>query len=214
MADPIRMYFSFRSPYSWLGFHRLRPIAAKWDLELDYVPVFPPDPSRIASSATPVRLQYTMEDTERFAAAYGLPVRWPESRDTDWLRPHAAFLRAEELGAGEEFIAQTYRARFQEGADVGTDETLARVADRAGAASADVTAAAWDESYHQRVLARMAEGFSKQEFFGVPTWIYRETRFWGNDRLEWLLRAVAEARGLDVPDLAADPLASAAPAAR
>ena len=31
--------------------------------------------------------------------------------------------------------------------------------------------------------------------FGVPLFIYRGERFWGNDRLDWLLREVARSEG-------------------
>ena len=43
--------------------------------------------------------------------------------------------------------------------------------------------------------------------FGVPLFIIRGERFWGNDRLDWLLRAVARSQGREVTDLAAEPLA-------
>ena len=43
--------------------------------------------------------------------------------------------------------------------------------------------------------------------FGVPYFVYRERAYWGNDRLEWLLRDVAERLGRAVPDLRPDPLA-------
>jgi hypothetical protein len=40
--------------------------------------------------------------------------------------------------------------------------------------------------------------------FGVPLFVYRDGRYWGNDRLEWVLRDIAGATGLDTPDLSED----------
>ena len=43
--------------------------------------------------------------------------------------------------------------------------------------------------------------------FGVPTFVLDGELFWGNDRLEWLIRRIDQSRGRAVPDLAARPLA-------
>ncbi len=39
---------------------------------------------------------------------------------------------------------------------------------------------------------------SEDGLFGVPTFVYRGETFWGNDRIEWLIRAVR--RGAGVPE--------------
>jgi 2-hydroxychromene-2-carboxylate isomerase len=202
----IRFYFSFRSPYSWLLHHRLQATGAIPWRDLDPVPIYPPDAetvARIAGGRT--RLSYLGEDAERIARAYGLAVRWPEALDTDWARPHTAFLWARSEGRGQGFAGALFAARFQRGADIGTDEEL-RAAAAAAGLDADGTVAAAD---HPDWRERLAAGFARMQedrVFGVPTFVLDGERFWGNDRLEWVLRRLAERRGDRVPDLAAEPL--------
>ena len=54
------------------------------------------------------------------------------------------------------------------------------------------------------VPSRVLEGITEaltDTIFGVPFFVYRNQKFWGNDRLEWLLRAIFDDNGRAVPDL-------------
>ena len=53
----------------------------------------------------------------------------------------------------------------------------------------------------------MIQGAQEDSIFGVPYFVYRGEPFWGNDRIEWLVRAVRIAHGMPVVDLARDLLA-------
>jgi 2-hydroxychromene-2-carboxylate isomerase len=206
MPSPsVTLFYSFRSPYSWLGFHRARRALPALDVELRCVPVFPPPGMVTASTSTPQRLAYTLEDSARVAAAYGLTVRWPEEVDVDWVRPHACAYWAAEAGRGEDFIAAAFAARFERAQDLGAAAVLRGVAAEIGLDGDACVTATGDPQRHRQVWQGMAEA-QASGVFGVPTFVFAGKMFWGNDRLEWLVRAIAQTRGRAVPDLAADPL--------
>lgn len=204
--ETIDFYFSFRSPYAWLAFHRIDRVLTGLPVRLHRVPVFPVgafpnDPARV-----PLKLDYLLADVTRIATAYGLPVRFADSAGTQWIRPHAAYAYADAQGRGEAFACVLFAARFSHGRDVGDDAVLG---DAASAAELDPTAlvqAADDPAVQQRVMTGMI-GAKNAGVFGVPTFVYRGTRFWGNDRLEWLRRTIEQDLGQAVPDLTADPSA-------
>ncbi len=201
-----RLYFSFRSPFSWFAFHRLTQSGAIPWSEIEAVPVFPPNEQAVAAiSGSKVKGGYAREDAARFAAAYGLELNWPEKLDTDWPRPHCVFLWAESIGRGPELAMAAFAARFSRGLELGLDSVIREVAESAGvdpdAALAAAEAPEWRE--------RLAAGFAKMRedrVWGVPTFVFEGQRFWGNDRLEWLLRERERSGGAAVPDLAGDPL--------
>ena len=56
--------------------------------------------------------------------------------------------------------------------------------------------------------------FFEQGMVGVPGFVVGDQKFWGNDHLEWVIRAVQQARGLEVPDLRVDRMAHPARADR
>jgi 2-hydroxychromene-2-carboxylate isomerase len=208
MSQQMKLYFSFRSPYSWLGCVRARQVLPPLGVTIRYIPIFPPPGTEPAVSASQTRIDYLVEDVERFAAAYGIEVSWPENADTDWVRPHACWVYAEDEGRGPEFLAAAYEARFGRGLQLGSDEVLGAAGVEAGLDADAVVAAADDEALHQRVWRGMAEA-RDDRVFGVPFFVVDGARFWGNDRLDWVVRAVQEARGEAVPDLSADRFAVA-----
>ena len=67
MALEYDLYWSFRSPYSYLITPRLVDLQAKFDVTCRVRPVYP----------LAVRFSYLMMDTRREAEFLGLPFRWP-----------------------------------------------------------------------------------------------------------------------------------------
>jgi 2-hydroxychromene-2-carboxylate isomerase len=205
MNDRVEMYFSFRSPYSWLGFFRFDRAMRGLAVGVDFTPVFPdpkgPEPQVTADQR---RLHYLIADVGRITDAYGLSVKWPGKIDTDWVRPHSAAICAGDLGRGREFIGAAFRARFQQGLDLGADETLAHVAKEAGLDPDALLPACEAPEYGEKLRAGFARA-EQDRVFGVPFCVFRGQKFWGNDRLEWLIREIHQALGRPVPDLTTDP---------
>ena len=48
-------------------------------------------------------------------------------------------------------------------------------------------------------------GVKEEGVFCVPYFVYKDSAYWGNDRLEWLIREINSDSGIDVTDLASDP---------
>ena len=204
--DSVQFYFSFRSPYSWLGLHRIEHALAGLPVRLITIPCFPPPGSMDEDATTRAENRYIVEDVARFTRAYGLDLRWPEPFDTHWIRPHAAYLWAQDQGSGRDFALRAYAVRFSEGRDLGTDAVLADIAARCALDSSQLVQAADNPALQERVWQGMAEG-GRLGLFGVPFFIYRDEHYWGNDRIEWLIRAIHERLGRSLPDLRADPMA-------
>lgn len=204
--EPLRFYFSFRSPYSWLAFERVERAFSDMPVELQYLPVFPPPNFPNDPTAVPNKLKYILQDVARQAEAYGLSVKPPEVLDTEWVRPHAAFIAAKDLGKGHAFGLAMSRARFCEGLNVGDDAVVSAIAERLGLDARAIVAACDDVAYQTRVVEGMIQGATEDSIFGVPLFVYRGEPFWGNDRIEWVLRAIRKAHGGAVPDLREDRL--------
>lgn len=199
-SDQLTFYFSFRSPYAWLAFYRLSKIASNLPVTIEYVPLFPPKPVTSNPSGNPNKTVYVAEDINRYANAYGLDLQWPKPFDTDWKRPHSSFLYALDQGRAIEFGLAAFMARFSEGKDIGQDNTLAGVAEQCGLQPDSIIQSADDSFFQRRVMKGAIRG-QREGTFGVPFFIYRGHHYWGNDRLEWLLRDIFIQSGIDAPIL-------------
>lgn len=204
--EPIRFYFSFRSPYSWLAILRIEAALAPYPVALQYIPVFPPPDYKNDPTSVPNKLAYIRVDMARIAEAYGIATTKNfSSVDTNWVRPHAAFLYAQEQGKGREFARSLYDARFMRGADITSDAVMSEVASAQGLDPAALIAAANDEpGFQTRVVLGMIQGAQEDAIFGVPLFVFRGERFWGNDRIDWLVRSIRRAQGLPLVDLSRD----------
>ncbi len=202
----LRVYFSFRSPFSWFAFHRITTTGIlDWN-EIDAVPIFPFGKGANLSAGR-AKSSYVRQDAERIAKAYGLPMNWPEGGDDpDWFPPHQIYVWAREQGKAIDYAREAYTARFGRGLDLASDDVMRAAAEAAGLDGDEAMAVAHDPKWKDAVMAGFAHT-RDDGAFGVPLFIYRGERFWGNDRLDWLLRAVAGSEGREVPDIAEEPLA-------
>lgn len=201
MSEPLTVYFSFRSPYSWLALHRLDRLGARLGAELRMIPVYARAGSGFNDpAASHARLRYLIEDVGRMASAYGLTLRLPPSVDLRWEVPHAAFTWAQEQGRGLAFALAASAARFGRGRDLGDVAVLEEVSAIVGLDPARVVEAARDPARHAQVEAGITSAM-QAGVFGVPFFVYEGHHFWGNDRIEWLMREIDGSHDRPVPDL-------------
>jgi 2-hydroxychromene-2-carboxylate isomerase len=125
----VRFYFAYNSPYAFLANTRLEAQLAPFGAEVEYKPVYSPRTGGPPDVNAP-RLRYIFEDVGRFAKAYGLVLRPGPFADSR--RACIGRFVAREEKRGRQYHDGVYAARWLEGKDIGQDETLAEIAERAG----------------------------------------------------------------------------------
>jgi len=186
----IDFYFSLRSPYSWLACRRIDAELSGLPVSLRWIHGYPEDLDShpMGTGLDAKKLSYLITDVSRFADRYGLEFKGPPRIDVDWPKVDAAFWYAESKGLGPEFAKTASAARFESGLDLEEDATLRQIAVGIGLDGDGLLAAA---DRRTRVIADSAnDPDAREKVFGVPTFVYRGELFWGNDRIEWLARAV------------------------
>ena len=204
MTDEVQYYFSFRSPYSWLALYRINVILDDLPVTIRLIPVFPPKDKENFMLSDKNKVKYIVKDVSRIAKAYGLNMKWPKPFDTDWLSVHCAYIYAMEQGKGIPFSLAVYHARFVEGKDVGKENTMRDIGIACDLDVVMLTEAQSKREYKRNLLQGMANA-KEEGVFGVPLFVYKNAHYWGNDRLEWLIREINSNTAKDIPDLSADP---------
>lgn len=208
MADPLEIdvFWSFRSPWSYLATPRLREWQGRYALNVRFRPVYPlairtPE---FFDRVHPLWPSYFMRDLFRVAEYLGLPMAPPKPDPvvqemvdgkfrTGSQQPYIYRLTrlgalAEERGHGIEFADEVGRVIW--GGTVGWDEGehLARAAQRAGLDLAELDAAAVrEEDRIERVIEQNQKDHEAAGHWGVPTCAFRGEPFFGQDRLDVLL---------------------------
>ncbi len=189
MADTIAFYFDFISPFSYLAYQRLPPLAARFGLGVACHAINLAEVKLLAgntgptSRSQPLKRRYNQTDKERWAQRYGVPIVNPASYEPDRLNKGTYF--ADDRGCTDNYVAYAWRKVWGEGGDMAATALLRDVARHCGfdeaAFLAFTTSPEADERYRLATAAAHEKGV-----FGVPTMMVGDATWWGNDRLDFL----------------------------
>ena len=205
MTLTVEVFWSFRSPYSYLAVPRLREMAAAHDVDLRVRPVYPlaVRVDGFFKQKGPRWAMYVVRDAFRTAQMLGMPFAPPRpdpilmdmatgevARD----QPHIRRLThlgqaAVERGRGLPFIREVSHLIWS-GETPGWNEGdhLANAAARAGLDLAELDRTADMEA--DRLEAAIQASHARLEevgHWGVPTMVFQDEPFFGQDRIETLL---------------------------
>ena len=203
------LYWSFRSPYSYLVTPRLVALERDYDVVANIRPVYPiavRQPDFFAKN-DPLWLTYFLRDIGRSAAFVGLPFRWASpdpvvmdmaTRTYPAEQPYIHRLThlgvaAAERGRGLAFLDEVSRLIWGGAVtDWHLGDHLARAAERAGLDLAELDAAiAADPEHHVAMVTANQDAQRVGGHYGVPLMVFEGEPFYGQDRfdqLEWRMK--------------------------
>jgi 2-hydroxychromene-2-carboxylate isomerase len=181
---PLEMFYSFRSPYSYIALKNTFEISDAFGLKLDVRPVLP---MVMRGAGLPKsKLLYIVKDANREAKRHEVPFgKISDSIGVGAERCIAAFYYAKQEGRERDFLIEAGKAVFAEAIDVATDEGMQTVAERSGLFWPDLRTAMNDEGWRDKAETNR-EVLTDVGLWGVPTFKVGEQVFWGQDR-DWLL---------------------------
>ncbi len=181
---PLELFFSFRSPYSWLSLQRYMGIGDAFGLQVVLRPVLP---MMMRGMQVPRnKAIYIIRDAAREARRNSIPFgKAYDPLGAGVERCHAAFAYACREKRERDFALAAGEAIWSLGIDVSSDEGLRLVTDRAGLFWPDVVKAIEDEGWRETAEANR-ESMMASGCWGVPTVRLGDYAVWGQDR-DWLL---------------------------
>jgi 2-hydroxychromene-2-carboxylate isomerase len=181
---PLELFYSFRSPYSYLCLQRVFAIADAFKLQLVVRPVLP---MVMRGMQVPQRkLAYIARDTSREARRLGIPYgHFADPVGIGVERCLAVFFYAQGERRERDFLLHAGEAIWSRAIDVATDKGMRKVTGRCGLFWPDVLAAMEDGSWRQKVEENRESMFDSGSW-GVPTIRLGNYVVWGQDR-DWLL---------------------------
>jgi 2-hydroxychromene-2-carboxylate isomerase len=200
MSKSVEYYFSFQSPWAYIGHKPFLGIAAAHKLAIHYKPVFLGElfsetGGLPLAKRHPLRQRYRMIEMQRWREKRGLnfnlqPKYWPFSaRAADGVA--IAIIRS---GANPEpFMRRVFEGVWEHELNLADPDTIVAMADQSGlpgkalieqSGSPEVEAA-----YEQNRQEAIAHGV-----FGSPAYVLNGEVFWGQDRIDLLADALASGR--------------------
>lgn len=214
MSEPIDVFWSFRSPYSYLATFDLLRLREDFDVEIDLRVVLPlaiRQKGTLFNPSNTKPFRYIQLDWERRAEFLGRPYRWPSPdpivQDLETLsiadvQPHIFGLsklgvEAQRRGKGLDFAASASRVIFGGTRNWHQGEHLSNAASAAGLDLSTMQQMI-GEGDHLEEIERNHLALEEAGHWGVPTMVVRGEPFFGQDRIDclrWRLGKLGLSRG-------------------
>ena len=203
MTEPVDVYWSFRSPYSYLVTPDLVRLRDDYNVDVIMRIVYPiaiRNPDLLFDPANRDKSRYIVRDSRRRAEFLGLPFTMPARPDPIVQDPvtmavaqeqpyihrlSALGVEAQRRGKGLEYVVEVSALIFggTDGWDQGNH--LKDAVARAGLDLDDLDAAI-EGGDHLEEVERNQEALTAAGHWGVPTMVVRDEPFFGQDRIETL----------------------------
>jgi 2-hydroxychromene-2-carboxylate isomerase len=195
MKKQVFYFHSLSSPWAYLGWPKFRALIEKHDLDVVVRPtrIVPPNGGIPLRSRPDARQRYHEVELDRWRKRLDMPlVLRPKHYPTNNEFSARMVIAADRLGWDALALSHALlHVLWSEEKDVQDASVRVAVADKLGMNGAKLLEmqdtpdikAAWEASEQEA---------ARRGVFGTPTWIYRDTLYWGQDRLDFLDEALSE----------------------
>src|SRR5882757_3382027 len=200
MPRQVDYYFSFQSPWAYIGHQAFQDVASTFKLKVNYKPVvlvdlFSETGGLPLMKRHPVRQRYRMIELQRWRDKRGLkfhlqPKNWPfNARLADGVVIAAIEARLDP----DTYLRRAFAAVWEHQLNLADPATIAGLADESGLPGQQLV----DRSQSEEISAAYEQNRQDAlaaDVFGSPVYVLDGEVFWGQDRIELLADALKSGR--------------------
>jgi 2-hydroxychromene-2-carboxylate isomerase len=200
MSRQVDYYFSFSSPWAYIGHKAFRDVVETYGLKVNHRPVILVDLFSETGGLPlikrhPVRQRYRMVELQRWRDKRGLNFHFqPKHVPLNARLADGVVIAAIELNLEPDpFLRRAFKAVWEDELNLADPAIVAKIADDAGlpgdklverSASEDISTA-YEQNRQDAITA---------DVFGSPVYVLDGEVFWGQDRIELLADALKSGR--------------------
>ena len=200
MPRQIDYYFSFQSPWAYVGHKAFRDLVSTYDLNVNHKPVVLVDLFSETGGVPlmkrhPVRQRYRMVELQRWRDKRGLkfhlqPANWPfNARLAD-----GVVIAAIEAGFDpDRYLTRGFAAVWEDQLSLADPATIAKLADESGLPGKQLVERSEQEAISAAYEQNRQDALAS-DVFGSPAYVLDGEVFWGQDRIDLLEDALKSGR--------------------
>jgi 2-hydroxychromene-2-carboxylate isomerase len=200
MSRQVDYYFSFSSPWAYIGHKAFRDVVETYGLKVNHKPVILVDLFSETGGLPlikrhPVRQRYRMVELQRWRDKRGLNFHFqPKHVPLNARLADGVVIAAIELNLEPDpFLCRAFKAVWEDELNLADPAIVAKIADDAGLpgdrlverSGSDEISAAYEQNRQDAITA---------DVFGSPVYVLDGEVFWGQDRIELLADALKSGR--------------------
>ena len=193
----IEFFFDCSSPWTYLAFHNIQPLAKEFGAEISWRPILvggifnSVNPSVYASRDTPVPLKarYMKKDLDDWARSAGLAIKMPPTVfpvNSVKVMRGCIYLGQEMLP----FARAVFEAYWGDDEDISKDEVLTDICEGIGIDPTQFFAAINSQAIKDQLKANTDEVMTRGGFGSPTIFLDKTDMYFGNDRLPLIREAL------------------------
>lgn len=194
MSKTVEFYYDYGSPASYLAWTQLPDLCQKHGGNLVYRPILIGGVFKLTGNVSPVMVaqkgDWFFDDVERYAAHYGVPFLKNPYFIINSLPLMRGAIWAEREGCLDDYNRTMFEACWVKGRNLNDPDEIKATVKEGGFDLAALGAAIQTDEIKQTLIKVTGEAVDRG-VFGVPTTFVAGEMHFGQDRLEWVKRALA-----------------------
>ena len=195
MSNDVYFYYDYGSPTAYLAWTQLPELCERHKANLHYKPVLLGGIFKATGNSTPVLIapkgKWLFKDIERYAVRYGVPYQMNPHFVINSMTMMRGAMWAQNTGVLESYNKAMYEATWVNGLNMSEPDVIASVMNEADLDAAAMLQAVADDSIKKQLIEATGDAV-EQGVFGAPTMIVDGELHFGQDRLGWVERQLAE----------------------
>ena len=189
----LKFYFAYTSPFTYLAMEPAYELEQTHRVRLRFIPygvnirkVYGDVPTR--SHRDDLKVRYLYLDARRFAQERGLTI-YPPKKIYSARFAFYGGMCAQDQGLFRPYADRVFERFWKHELEVEKADALTAILHEVGATTDQFLSYISDENAEAK--PRLKAGFAEADrdlVFGVPTFVIDNERFWGYDRMDWLVR--------------------------
>jgi len=195
MTKAVEFYFDVGSPAAYLAWTQLPKLCIDTGAELVYKPILLGGVFKETGNSPPISVpakgKWMLADLARFAKFYGVPLNFNPHFpiNTLFLMRAAAALVTAEPERFEAFLTAVFTAIWVDKKDMGDPQVTAEVLTEAGFDPQTLVELTQQDTTKEALIKLTAEAVQRG-VFGAPTCFVGDEMFFGQDRMDFIQRAL------------------------
>ena len=197
MIKPFDFFFDFISPYSYLAHKQIRKLEKENNIKINYKPILLGGLHKLAgvtaAAFIPSKTKYMIRDCKMIAEKHNIKFKFNTNFPINSITLMRGVFFAQKEKKLSKYIDFFFDAYWKEGLNLNNDKILNSILTNLSIDFNEFQLIISDKKIKNKLIDETNDAYNKG-VFGAPSFIVNNKLFWGQDRLEFVLK---EAQKLD-----------------
>jgi 2-hydroxychromene-2-carboxylate isomerase len=191
MIKEFEFYYDFGSPYAFLAHKRIRKVENENSIKIKYMPVLLGGLLKLAqikpNADIPIKAKYMIKDCKLWAQKNNIEFKFNRYFPIMTLNLMRCVLVAEKKDFAQNFINRVFDAIWKDGLNLNDNNIFEKLIKNLDINPKTFLIDAVNPKIKDELKKRTDDAFNKG-VFGTPTFIINNKMFWGQDRLDFVIK--------------------------